>query len=99
MLTPDALALACSTLESSSTRFCPYRVLEAQSGSILAQVQQAQNVILWYLYAPVPRSMTSAERNEQIRRRHAAGESYSELARVFNITSQRIGQIIHRRHR
>jgi len=74
-------------------------VLEAQSGSILAQVRQAERVILWYLYAPVPRSMTTAERNEQIRKRHAAGESYSELAKVFKITSQRVGQIIHRRHR
>jgi len=74
-------------------------VLEAQSGSILAQVQQAQNVILWYLYTPVPHSITTTERNEQIRKRHAAGESYSELAKAFKITSQRIGQIIHRRHR
>jgi len=74
-------------------------VLEAQSGSILAQVQQAQNVILWYLYTPVPRSITSAERNEQIRKRHAAGESYSELAKKYKISSQRVGQIIHKRHR
>jgi len=78
---------------------CPYGVLEAQSGSILAQVQQAQNVILWYLYAPVPRSITSTERNEQIRKRHAEGESYSELAKVYKISSQLIGQIIHGRHR
>ena len=97
MLTPDALALACSTLESSIP-ILPYWVLEAQSGSILAQVRQAQNVILWYLYAPVPRSITSAERNEQTRKRHAAGEFYSELAKVFNISSQRVGQILATQH-
>jgi len=34
-------------------------------------------------------------RNMQIRKEHAAGMSYSELAAKYHITSQRIAQIIH----
>jgi len=80
------------------SRLCPYRVAEAQSGSTLVRLREAEQVVLWYLYAPKLRQLTSAERNEQIRQRHGAGESYSELAKAFGLTSQRIGQIIHRRH-
>jgi Mor family transcriptional regulator len=33
-------------------------------------------------------------RNEEIRKRHAAGERLSDLARVFGISPQRVYQIV-----
>ena len=36
-----------------------------------------------------------ADRNTEIRNRHASGESYSQLAEFFEISSQRVGQVMH----
>jgi Mor family transcriptional regulator len=58
-----------------------------------------------HLYAqiPLPKYPISGEtpkqtqRNEQIRKRHADGESISELALAFNLSNARIHQLIHHR--
>ncbi len=38
-------------------------------------------------------------RNEEIRARYAAGESIGYLARLFDISEQRISQIVHKRRK
>jgi Mor family transcriptional regulator len=67
----------------------------------LNRVQLAVCHLLKLLYPAPPqpnKALTFAERNMAIRERHAAGESLSQLARAFDISSQRVQQIIkHRR--
>jgi Mor family transcriptional regulator len=42
--------------------------------------------------------LSTQQRNEQIRMRHADGETLESLAREFNISVQRIHQIVHSRN-
>ncbi len=37
------------------------------------------------------------DRNDEIRRRHAAGESMGQLAHEFDLSLQRVSQIIHQK--
>jgi hypothetical protein len=79
---------------------CPYRVLGAQSGSLLERGQIAQKALLWHLYEQRDRQgrLSLAERNELIRQRYAAGETHAQLAKAFGISTARVGQILHRKH-
>jgi hypothetical protein len=58
---------------------------------------------LLYRNAPPPEAPLSSkteektDRNDEIRRRHAAGESMGQLAREYDLTLQRVSQIIHQK--
>jgi Mor family transcriptional regulator len=39
--------------------------------------------------------LSTQSRDELIRKRHAEGEGLSELARAYNISPQRVHQIVH----
>jgi hypothetical protein len=43
----------------------------------------------------LPEYLSKVERNEQIRARYAAGESIADLAREYQISNQRVFQILH----
>jgi len=68
----------------------------------LNRVQLAVRHLLKLLY-PTPaqpdKALSFAERNQAIRERHEAGESLSQLARAFGISSQRVQQIIKKRRK
>ena len=51
-------------------------------------------VVAWLLEVGGFRRTVQRSRNELIRLRYAAGESMSELARVFGISPQRVHQIV-----
>jgi hypothetical protein len=63
-------------------------------------VTDAKNLYLFLIYYDhdfTPR-LTTAQRNNLIRERYAAGEKISELARAFGISPQRIFQIVRGRN-
>ena len=82
-------------------QICPIGDYGAQTVSGLNRVQLAVAHLLKLLYPTPPqpdKALTFARRNRAIRERYAAGESLSQLARAFGISSQRVQQIIkHRR--
>jgi hypothetical protein len=43
----------------------------------------------------LPEYLSKSERNEQIRARYASGESIADLAREYQISDQRVFQILH----
>lgn len=48
---------------------------------------------------PKPRRNAAAERNADIRQRHAAGESYRVLGEKYGISKERVRQIVHHESR
>lgn len=65
-------------------------------------MQHAIQVILAYLYRDFPtrpRTRSKQDRNDEIRKRYQVGESLAQLAQSFNISFQRVQQIIKERHR
>ena len=71
------------------------------TGSGLNSAAAAVALVLRLLYAnPVPleKPLGTQDRNERIRTRHAAGETLESLAQEFNLSVQRVHQIVHRRH-
>ncbi len=74
----------------------------AKSGAALNPMDQAARLLLAALYrekhTPRP-ELFFTERNVEIRKRHANGETLEELAKAFGVSVQRIHQIVHRRNR
>jgi Mor transcription activator family len=69
----------------------------------LHSLEAAIQIIITRLYAvfsfpdkPISqRHVKKSERNAEIRRRFAAGEGLSDLAREYGLTPQRVYQIVH----
>lgn len=73
----------------------------------LPSLNTAIQRVLDLLYAGIPRStkpviqkhISKSERNQQLRTRYAAGESLADLARNYDLSDQRVFQIIHHRQK
>lgn len=68
---------------------------------ILDGISSAAAFILKRLHTMYPHPnthLTAQERNRVIRARAEAGESQADLARIFNLSYQRVHQIIHGKH-
>lgn len=65
-------------------------------------MDQAARLLLAALYrdkhTPRPEQLFT-ERNAEIRKRHASGETLDELSKAYGVSVQRIHQIVHRRNR
>jgi DNA-directed RNA polymerase sigma subunit (sigma70/sigma32) len=78
-----------------------YGALRAQYGRNLTPVENAVYVLLRKLYA-IPRfrkDVLKQQRNTIIRARFAEGATLENLAAEYNISVQRVHQIVHFRHR
>jgi len=77
--------------------------MDIQTGSFFKNEWLAVHTVIALLYRDqinpaTPRSQKTpmkSERNEQIRRRFADGESLGELAHAYSISMQRVHQIIY----
>ncbi len=61
-------------------------------------LRNAVQGILAHLYSDFLLN-TKSSRDELIRKRHAKGESLSELARAYGISPQRVYQIVHHKQK
>jgi hypothetical protein len=72
----------------------------------MADVSKAVHAILAMLYQDTPpqipisnKSVVKIERNEEIRTRHEQGETIAQLAKSYNLSEQRIHQILNHRRK
>jgi hypothetical protein len=75
-------------------------------GKFVSSVQSASRFFVRELYqfqAPPTRPqslvITKSQRNEDIKRRYAEGESIPSLAKEFGVSNARVHQILHKRYK
>ena len=82
---------------------CPHGALGPQNGSGLQQIAYATQLAIKYLYQtaqpPSTLPLTTKQRNTLIREQYEAGETLQALAQRFDISHQRVHQIIHNRRK
>ncbi|MEM9953617.1 MAG: helix-turn-helix domain-containing protein [Chloroflexota bacterium] len=78
---------------------CSIRALRADNAPLLDTVPLAIQCLLHHIHTSntTPNSLSIAERNKRIIQRYQAGESQADLARAFDISYQRIHQIVNGR--
>jgi DNA invertase Pin-like site-specific DNA recombinase len=72
--------------------------LDSTRRRLLDALADATRAYLDQLYAALARPVSTAQRNEAIRARAAAGEAQAALAREYGMSGQRIYQIVRRIH-
>jgi hypothetical protein len=68
--------------------------------SLNAAIRRVLELLYWGIPRPtkpiLPEYLSKSDRNQQICARYVSGESIADLAREYEISDQRVFQIIHR---
>jgi len=105
----DSYLRACASVFTPQAYPCggaqPLETVGSQSKLLEGSLEAVSRVILARLYADSPSAIVLPAtevrqvRNQALRRRHAEGETLSDLAREFRISPQRVHQIVRGRKR